>query len=101
MSITRAELVSKLEVILAEMKGNNETYEEKAKPLYQEAYEALESIGHPAKAKDVMRVIKKADPARKSLNPVLTYQALEYNKRHKKTVKRTPGGFWAVRKVSH
>lgn len=96
--MTKAELVAKLEGILAEVKGEEIEGEEKAKPLYQEAYEALQSIGHPAKAKEVMREIRKVDPSRKGLNPVLTYQALEYNKRHKGTVKRTAGGFWRVSK---
>ncbi len=93
---TRIDAMKELEKLLQDIRERIHGLEPaKPKPLYQLAHEALEEIGHPAKAKEVTRVMRRKDPRRK-VNPVLTYQALEYGKRHKGDVKRARGGFWTT-----
>lgn len=73
-------------------------HDDKNKPLYELAYLALLRLGKPAKTKEVLPILREMS-GRKNLTAMLTYQALEYCKRYKATVKRTQHGIW--RPIAH
>jgi hypothetical protein len=98
------EAIQNIQNIIDELKvsGAQNSYAEgvaqplaQPKALYESAYEALQRYGRPAKVKDLlpeMRILTK----RARLSPQLAYQALEYNRKHKKRVSRK-NGLWTVK----
>lgn len=70
------------------------------KPLYEAAYEALQDAGRPIATKDLLPRIRKA-AQRPRLSYAKAYQALEYCKKHKHTVKRTHGKWQPMAQVSN
>lgn len=67
------------------------------KPLYEHTYEALRQAGRPITTKELLRRVRRLS-GRQNLTAMLVYQSAEYNRRHKKTVDRQPGGVWAAKK---